>query len=237
MINTILFDLDGTVLPMDFDQFMIQYFTNLGIHFKDKIEPKTLVNYVRECSDLMIDNNTGRSNEDLFMDEFEKRVGHDITEYKEMFSTYYDTLFQRVAATTYQSKEMIDSIRILQEKGYTVVLATNPLFPMKANHHRIRWAGLTPEDFSYISAFEINHYCKPNTKYFEEVLETIQKKPEECMMIGNDVVDDLGAMKLGIKTYIITDCIVNRKNIDYRSDYKGSYQDFLQFVKDLKPII
>ncbi|MBN2604246.1 MAG: HAD hydrolase-like protein [Bacilli bacterium] len=237
MINTILFDLDGTVLPMDFDQFMRQYFINLGIHFKDKIDPNLLVQYVRECSDLMIGNDTGNTNEEVFMAAFEKRIGHDITEYKEMFSMYYDTLFQRVQATTYPSKEMIESVKILQEKGYTIVLATNPLFPMKANHHRVRWAGLTPEDFSYISAFEMNHYCKPNAMYFEEVLQTIQKKPEECMMIGNDVVDDLGAMKLGIKTYIITDCIVNRNNIDYHSDYKGNYQDFLQFVKALKPII
>jgi len=236
MINTILFDLDGTVLPMDFEQFMIQYFTNLGYHFKDKIDPHTLVQYVRECSDLMIENNSGLPNETVFMDQFEKLIGHDITEYKEMFSAYYDTLFQRVQATTYQSQEMIDSVKMLQDKGYTLVLATNPLFPMKANHHRIRWAGLSPEDFTYISAFEINHYCKPNVKYFKEVLETIDKKPEECMMIGNDVVDDLGAMKLGIKTYLITDCIVNRKKIDYQVDYEGNYQDFYQFVKELKSI-
>jgi len=31
--------------------------------------------------------------------------------------------------------------------GFRVALATNPIFPAIATEKRIRWAGLTPEDF------------------------------------------------------------------------------------------
>ena len=131
---------------------------------------------------------------------------------------------------------MIQSIEILIDKGYKVVIATNPLFPMKANLHRIRWAGLDPKKFSYISSFESNNHCKPHIEYYHEVLEAIEKKPESCFMVGNDVSDDLSVRTLGVETFLVTDCKLNHKAESYETDYEGNYQSFLEFVKGL-PLI
>ena len=65
MRDTFLFDLDGTLLPMDFNKFMELYFYNLGVHFYDKIEPKLLGKYIMDSTSVMISNNNGESNEQI----------------------------------------------------------------------------------------------------------------------------------------------------------------------------
>jgi len=236
MRDTFLFDLDGTLLPMDFHKFMELYFHNLGVHFYGEIEPKLLAKYIMDSTNVMVQNNNGESNEDKFMNHFATLVEGDISEYRKQFDIFYDTLFENVKLSTYQSTEMIESIKLLKEKGYRVVIATNPLFPMKANLHRIRWAGIDKDDFEYISSFELNKYCKPHLEYYNEVLESINKKPEECFMIGNDVSDDLPAGKLGLETYLITDCMVNLKQLPIDANHKGTYIDFYEFVKQLNTL-
>ena len=236
MRNTFLFDLDGTLLPMDFNKFMELYFYNLGVHFNGKIEPELLGKYIMDSTKVMATTNNGDSNEHKFMNHFASLIDDDIDVFRTHFDKFYDTLFENVKASSYQSREMIDSVKILKEKGYKVVIATNPFFPMKANHHRIRWAGFDKDDFGYISSFEVNKHCKPHLAYYNEVLESINKKPEECYMIGNDVTDDLPAGELGLETYLITDCLVNTRKLIVKADNTGSYKDFYDFVLKLEPI-
>ncbi|MDD3966957.1 MAG: HAD family hydrolase [Candidatus Neomarinimicrobiota bacterium] len=233
MINTILFDLDGTVLPMDLDAFMQRYFHEMGKMFHDMIDGRLLAKYVMESTSYMVSNLEDRLNEDKFMARFSQLIGADITVYRKRFDAFYDTLFLNVRETTQQNDSMIKAIRLIKNKGYNAVLATNPLFPMKANHHRIRWAGLSPEDFSYISSFESNRYCKPNPEYYREVLSAIDRTADECMMVGNDALEDLAAAKLGIKTYLIENHLLNPHHAGINADHRGSYEDFYAFVRAL----
>ena len=233
MINTILFDLDGTVLPMDFHAFMQRYFHEMGTMFHDLIDGELLAKYVLESTRYMVNNTDDRTNEDKFMARFSELIDGDPGTYRKRFDAFYDTLFLNVRHTTHQNPAMIRAIKHVKDKGYDAVLATNPLFPMKANHHRIRWAGLRPEDFSYISSFESNRYCKPHAAYYREVLSAIGKAPEACMMVGNDALEDMAAAGLGITTYLIEDHLLNTHNVDIKADHRGSYEDFYDFVRTL----
>ena len=236
MKNTFLFDLDGTLLPMDFDKFMELYFYNLGVYFHEKIDPRLLVKYIMEATEVMIKDKSEIKNTDIFMNYFESLIDGDIEEYKEMFNNFYDSLFENVKASTYESEYMRKSIDLLKEKGYQVVIATNPLFPLKANHHRLRWAGFSPDEFSHITSFEANRYCKPHIEFYEEVLDSIGKTPSECTMVGNDVFDDLTAGKIGIETYLITNHMLNKHNQDYKADKKGTYEEFYHYVTALEDV-
>lgn len=233
MINTILFDLDGTLLPMDFDAFMKRYFYEMGKMFHDMIDGRLLAGHILESTGYMVNNLEDRRNEEKFMARFSELIDGDLAAYQQRFDAFYDTLFLNVRETTHQNESMIKAIRLLKHKEYNVVLATNPLFPMKANHHRIRWAGLAPGDFSYISSFENNRYCKPYPEYYREVLSGIDRSPEECMMVGNDALEDMAAAKLGIKTYLIEDHLLNPHHVAIKADYRGSYDDFYTFVNAL----
>lgn len=235
-MNTILFDLDGTLLPMDTQQFEKLYFQELGKFLLDLIAPEQLVPLIWSSTKAMVQNTDFRTNETIFMEDLSKRVGADLILYQQKFNEFYQTAFDRVRESVRDVPLIRESVRLLQAKGYQIVLATNPLFPKEALDKRIRWAGLEPEIFSYISTFEQNHYCKPQLKYYEEILKDLNKTPEECLMVGNDVQEDLVAGRLGIQTYLITDHMLNRNNAEIVTNCSGTYQDFYQFVLQLAPI-
>jgi len=236
LLNTIIFDLDGTLLPLDMDKFMHSYFNEMGKAFHDIIEPKQLVDNIWKATGAMVKNIEHRTNEEIFIDAFSKLIGGDFEVYQKRFDKFYDEGFLNVKDTVNKLPIIKDTVNILKEKGYNVVVATNPLFPRKAIIHRINWAGLKEEDFSYITSYESNHYCKPQIQFYEEVLRDIGKTPMECIMVGNDVDEDMVAGKLGMDTYLITNNIIKRDDSEICCTYKGTYEDFYRFVTELKPV-
>lgn len=234
-MNTVLFDLDGTLLPMDMDLFTRIYFKELGEFFADLIDPKEMINSVLIATLEMISNIEDRSNEEVFTAGFGRlieSIGR-LETFQQRFQKFYDTAYTETKNAVSEMPCMQKSVEILREKGYELVIATNPLFPLKAIEHRIRWAGFEPSDFSYISYFEKNHFCKPQIEFYTEVLRDIGKKPEECLMVGNDVQEDVIAGRLGIGVYLITNQMLHRTGEDIKADHIGTYEDFYGFVKDL----
>lgn len=233
MIDTILFDLDGTLLPLDMQKFTEIYFHEMGHMFKDMIDSKLLAKYVWAATEEMVGNIEYKTNEEVFMNRFSELVGGDISKYTERFDTFYDTLFHKTREAVQSQSLVSESIAILKEKHYKLVVATNPMFPRKAIHHRIKWAGLDLEDFVYITSYEDNHYCKPQLHFYKEVLDIIGKRPEQCMMVGNDVQEDLIALNIGMETFLIKNHMINRTQETINSTYEGNYEDFYSFVKGL----
>lgn len=235
-INTILFDLDGTLLSINMKDFENIYYTSLSESFKDIIHPEKFMKILYSSVMAMVKNTEHRTNEEVFMDTMKTYVGDDLDLYTEMFTRYYENDFHVLKEAVLDTTEMKDATKILKSKGYHLAIATNPLFPKVAIEKRIQWSGIDRSDFSYVSYFEKNHYCKPNLEYYEEILGSLRKSPEECMMVGNDALEDLIAGKLGITTYLITDHLLNRNNIEIKADHVGEYKDFLTFAENMPAI-
>ncbi len=236
-IDTFLFDLDGTLLPMDMDEFTQQYFREMTKAFSDLIEPERLIKYVWAATKDMVNNVGQRTNQEVFIESFAKLVGEDkLRIYKERFDAFYDEGFLNTRQCMKDVPFIKESVRILKEKGYDVAIATNPIFPKKAIVYRIQWAGFKPEDFIYISCYENNRFCKPNVAFYQEVLRAIGKQPHQCIMVGNDVQEDLVAGSLGMKTYLITNYMLHRTREPIECTYMGSYEDFYEFVRQLPAV-
>lgn len=236
MIDTVLFDLDGTLLPLNMERFTEIYFSEMGYMFRDIIDPKLLVKYIWTATEEMVRNTEYKTNEEVFMKRFAELVGGDISKYIERFDNFYDTVYHKTREAVEDQSLMKECVEILKKKNYKLVVATNPLFPRKAIHNRIEWAGLDLKDFIYITCYEDNHYCKPQLHFYREVLEAIGKKPEQCLMVGNDVQEDLVALKLGMKTFLIKNYMIHRTQDEIDSTYQGNYEDFYNFVKNA-PIV
>ena len=114
-----------------------------------------------------------------------------------------------------------------------VILATNPIFPKAATENRIRWAGLEPEDFLLYTTYENSRYCKPNPKYFEEILRETGRRPEECVMVGNDASEDTTAGALGIPVFLLTDCLINRQGADLSAYPQGGFPELKEYLARL----
>ena len=235
-INTILFDLDGTLLSIDMKEFEEIYYTSLSNAFKSIIAPDNFMAILYSSMKAMVKNKENRTNEEVFMSVMKEHVGEEMPAFQKHFIHYYENDFSVLRDAVNKNTDMLEALEILKEKGYELVIATNPLFPKFAIDQRIQWAELVHEDFSHITYFEDSHYCKPNVEYYSEILETIGKNPQECMMVGNDAEEDLAAGALGITTYLITNHLLNRKSLEYTADHEGTYKDFLMFAESMPDV-
>ena len=121
----------------------------------------------------------------------------------------------------------------LKEKGFRVALATNTIFPARATQWRIQWAGLQPEDVELYTTYENSSYSKPNPAYYQDILARLNVKPEECLMVGNDVGEDMIAEQLGMKVFLMTDCMINKANADISFYPHGSFDDLKNFLNTI----
>lgn len=234
MIRYILFDLDGTLLPMDQEIFVKDYFTRLAKHIGPfGYDPNTLFQNLWKGVGAMVMNDGSVKNEVVFWKVFEQLYGKRVYDDIGLFEEFYRTDFQNTAKVCGYDPEAKRCVDAVKDMGYKVVLATNPIFPAIATESRMRWAGLAPEDFDYYTTYENSCYGKPNLKYYEEILEKIGAKPEECLMIGNDVAEDMVAEKLGMKVFLLTDCIINKHNEDIEKYPHGKFEDLMTFVREL----
>ncbi|MCF7925040.1 MAG: HAD family hydrolase [Candidatus Izimaplasma sp.] len=233
MKTTIFFDLDGTLLPMNFDQFMHKYFNALARYFHDLIQPDKLQKAVMGGTEAMVKDQSNKTNETVFMNYFSQFVEGDLSNYQDRFNAFYTSDFQVVQTTTKPSLMMQEAVTLLKEKGYDLVIATNPLFPMAANLERLKWADLDSKDFKLITSLEANTKCKPSPLFYQELLDKLNLEPDNVLMVGNDYLEDLAASELGIETYIIKGNTLNDDIQKYKPDYATSETAFLSFVKAL----
>ena len=231
MIKAVLFDLDGTLLPMDEEYFKKIYFGE--VYKKIAYLGYTLDELLKVIwygTKAMVQNDGSQTNEELFWKKFIEVHPDRLEENKANFVEFYNDIFPTLGHTCGYQTLAKDFIKGLKDKGYEVIIASNPIFPLVATKARIRWAGCNPDDFKYITAYENSRFSKPNLKYYEEVLEKTGYKPDEVIMVGNDVREDMIVNKLGIDSYLITDCLLNLDNEDINKYKHGNFEEIMNLV-------
>ncbi|MDY3249218.1 MAG: HAD family hydrolase [Candidatus Choladocola sp.] len=228
----VLFDLDGTLLPMDNDKFEKVYFKGLCRSITE-LSPEQLIADIWAGTKAMACNDGSRTNREAFADVFTERSGIDYYRNEERFLEYYRTDFQNCVNACDVSEKSRKIVHTLQKKGYMTAVATNPIFPEIATHSRLRWIGLEPDEFPLVTTFENSCYAKPNPRYYQNVCERLGVKPEQCIMIGNDVEEDGCAASLGIRVMLVTDCLLNKKNLSTESFETGTLEEVLQWAESL----
>lgn len=232
MIKNVLFDLDGTLLGMDQDKFVACYFKELTEKMRDYGYDSELLAKVLWNGVIVMMKNDGRqTNEEVFWNSFVKTYGE--VKNKDVFEDFYRNEFQNVSRIIEKKQNVSALLSVLKEKGIQPILATAPLFPEIATKSRVRWAGMEPEDFSYISTYENSHYSKPSLKYYEEILIKNNLNAEQCIMIGNDTEEDMVAEKLGMQVYLVTDFLVNKHNYNIEKWKYGTFEEMISYLEEV----
>ena len=229
--TAILFDLDGTLLPMDQDAFTRSYFKLLAAKMAPYgYEPKSLIDGVWAGTAAMVKNDGSRTNEEAFWACFQERLGARVEAHRPLFDEFYRVEFQQARATCGYNPLARESVALATALGLRTVLATNSLFPAFATESRIRWAGLEPQDFETFTSYENSRACKPNPLYYRELLNRLNLRAEECVMVGNDVDEDMIAETLGMGAFLLTDCLINRQSREIVWPHGGfdALMDFLR---------
>ena len=241
-MNTVLFDLDGTLLPIDMKVFVDTYMELIGGFVKSKgYEPKEIITAIWKATEAMEINDGLITNEELFWNTFIEQISTgDAKQDKKLkrklekeFNKFYKNDFQMIRYLARPSQECYDAVMMLKDKGYRVVLATKPVFPRLAVKERLGWLGFTSDDFDYITSYENSCFTKPNPKYYEYILKTMDKDPGDCLMVGNDVKEDMSAAKLGIDVFLIEDYMLNPDKDDTSMYKSGNWSLFKEYVSNL----
>jgi FMN phosphatase YigB (HAD superfamily) len=207
MTLTLLLDLDDTLLDTHMDAFIPAYFQALSKHLAEYVQPEKMLPALMQGTQLMLaSDDPARTLQDVFEAYFYPKLGIPKEQLTPVIEKFYDEVFPSIGVVTTKREGAVELVDWAFTRGYRLAVATDPLFPLKAVHHRIRWAGLDPERFELISSFETFHFSKSHPAYFAEVLGRLGWPNEPVLMVGNDVERDLKpAQSLGLKTYHVGD--------------------------------
>lgn len=230
-VTTVLFDLDGTLLPMDQDVFTKTYFKLLAAKLVSRgYEPGKLVDSIWAGTKAMVENDGSCLNEEAFWNRFTQIYGERVRADLPLFLEFYQNEFNEAQRVCGRNPVAVRLIARLKENGYRLVLATNPIFPAIATENRIHWAGLEPSDFEWYTTYENIGHCKPNPDYYRDILERLGCTAGECLMVGNDVAEDMIAQTLGMRVFLLTDCLINRERADISRYPKGGFEQLEELL-------
>lgn len=231
-MKAVLFDMDGTLLPMDLNHFVRRYFDALGAHFVPfGYDPKKLIAAVWKCTDAMVVNDGTLLNEQVFWNGMANEYGDGILNDIRMFDEFYETDFKRLQEVCGFSADAAKTVKRLKAAGARLVLASNPVFPYEGQAERLRWSGNDPADFELITTYSNAHYCKPNVGYFKEIADALGLAPSDCLMVGNDVSDDGAAIAAGMELFLLTDNLINKNGADISAIPHGGYKELNAYLE------
>ncbi|MGM0651572.1 MAG: HAD family hydrolase [Bacillota bacterium] len=229
--RALLIDLDGTLLELDIQKFITAYIDALSDKFKAHIDKNDFANHLFGATSIMVKNgNPDKTNEEVFYEDFCRRTRLNEEIIRAIVEDFYLNEFPGLSCWGRKHPHASAVIKAAKAKKLTLVLATNPIFPAAAILERLSWSGFSEKDFSFITTMENMNFCKPRKEYYAEIADQINCAPEECLMAGNDTLEDLIAAKAGMDTYLVDDFILKREEKDPVCDYRGSLKELANFL-------
>lgn len=211
MLKAVFFDLDGTLLPLNEEEFTKIYFSLISKRMIPLgYEPEELISVIWAGTKAMYKNDGIKTNEEVFWDVFKSHYGIEKMKDKEYMDEFYTNEFRKTKESCEENPLAKDIISFCKDNNLLVVLSTNPIFPKTGTMTRMSYIGLKEEDFDYVTYYENSSYCKPNPMYFKKLLNKFNLKPEEVIVFGNNTYEDGECAKLcGIECFMVGNYVIN----------------------------
>jgi FMN phosphatase YigB (HAD superfamily) len=203
-IGAILFDLDDTLLRNEAATYFRDYTRLLIPHLAPWLSEQQVSHLMWRGTEYMMAN---KDPDKLLIDcfwEYALQQGHPAVEIAPAFDRFYATDYAKLGQQTEPIAGSRETLLWAANSGYTLVLATNPLFPESAVTKRMEWAGVADLDFALVTTCENMHHAKPNPLYYREIAHAIDTPPAACLMVGNDMRFDMVAGQVGMRTYLVS---------------------------------
>ena len=233
--KAIFFDLDGTLLPMDTNEFLHSYFGQLGPFLASKgySNVEELMAAILDGTKQACMPHEGTTNAEVFWSFFTGKTGLELASFEPLMEEFYTGAYNNIGAGLAQCTLSAQVLGVLANKGYPLYLTTMPLFPEIAVANRLQWVGLSADAFGFVTTYDNSYSVKPQLSYYARCLELAGLEGNDVLMVGNHTTEDLAACKLGCDAFLITDHLLNPDEVDYSAVKHGSMEDFLAFVEAL----
>lgn len=230
MITTVLFDMDGTLIPFQQDEFIKVYFGELCKKLAPLgYDPDHTVKSVWAGTRAMVKNDGSCLNSDRFWQVF-REMNEGMPDAKPLCDEFYTNEFRRAEAVVRYKADRRPLMEKLRAAGFRLALATNPMFPADGMYTRLSWVGLSKDDFDYITHYDNCRFCKPHPQYFADIAEELGVTPSECLMIGNSVQDDMAAAMAGMKVFLVPEWLENPAEEDYSALPQGTLDEAVEYA-------
>ncbi len=233
-IRGVLFDLDGTLLQVEMRKFIPNYLRTLAEFFDDLVDRRAFAEAMTATTFGLLRADDGRrTNEEMLLEAICRYLGIHRSVYRERLKDFFSRGMAELAPLV---TPLPLARRILErcfERGLSVVIATNPVFPRPLVEARLDWGGLLDFPYQLVTSYENSRYCKPNVRYFHDVLEQVGLAPEQCVMVGNDTEHDLAAREAGITTFLVDTWMIDRQGGAFVTDFRGGHAELYEFVGQL----
>jgi pyrophosphatase PpaX len=196
-INTVLFDLDGTLI--DTNELIISSFLHTLEHYYPN-------QYKREDVLPFL----GPTLKETFESMENANVDEMIKTYRKYNITHHDSFVTEFPT-------VIETVKTLKEKGYKVGIVTT-----KISDVVMKGLKLTKLDsyFDVIVALDHVEKPKPDPEPIFKALEQLHSKPEETIMVGDNHHDILAGKNAGTTTAGVAWSIKGREHLEqYKPDY------------------
>ena len=225
--TTLLLDLDGTLLDIEVSFFLGPMVEMMHDCFRDILDMDLFrKGLFGGTAAIMVEPRTdGETNGDGFNRTFSTLTGMEIPDIIQRFERFYSEVFPTLSSYGRPVAGASEFIARAEEEGYTLCLATNPIFPTSAVLERLRWSELNSDAFRFIPGLENMSTCKPNPEYFLDLASRLDVEPSACLMVGNDVQQDLPASEAGMGTFLVEGQVIDRGSSQLEPDAKGSLDD------------
>jgi HAD superfamily hydrolase (TIGR01549 family) len=228
-LKGILFDLDGTLLDIHMNKFYRSYNRTLYKVFPTTMDFGQFIKHQTASAQKSINNNTGKTNLDVFLEEFLPRFNLTREEGEAILRNYYQNKYQTLKKFTNPLPKAREVVKLVIEKNFKVSIATTPIFMREAIEARMNWAEIDDLPFDLITYAEDFTTCKPNLDYYREVCSKLELKPEECLVVG-DEHNDMVAKSLGFQTFLIKSQMTRLKDDTPKPDFVGNLQDLIKLL-------
>jgi len=249
MLAAILFDLDNTLIMFDEDTFYAGYIRRISQVFADIMPADLFLQRLISATRSLRQNDGRVSNKEFFMAGFSQGYEDRREELWRRFQYFYENEYDRLESGVSLPAALHQVFDELIQGGFMLVLASNPLFPESVQRKRLAWAGLQHVPFALVTHIENMSFCKPRLEYYLEICDKIRQAPEDCLMVGNDPVNDMVAAKVGMKTYLTDDArgidrsaLKQSRNLGGiaigeipKPDFSGPLAGLLEAVYKLRP--
>ena len=227
--------MDGTLLPMDLAVFIKTYFSMLLRYLASHgYQVEKASDALQKGIAAMMGNDGTKTNESAFWQAFKGTYGALSEDDIAFFEEFYHTEFQKLRDICGYDPRAAQCVCAAKDIAEKVILATNPLFPRTATEQRVGWSGCAATDFDYSTTFENASYSKPSLAYYQQILDRMGLLPDECLMVGNDVEDDMVAAELGIRVFLLTPYLINKNNKPIDAFPHGDFDSLLRFLSSMR---
>ncbi|PFL32759.1 pyrophosphatase PpaX [Bacillus cereus] len=208
-INTVLFDLDGTLINTN-ELIISSFLHTLNTYYPNQYKREDVLPFI------------GPSLHDTFSKIDESKVEEMITSYRKFNHNHHDELVE-------EYETVYETVRELKKQGYKVGIVTT-----KARQTVEMGLQLSKLDefFDVVVTIDDVEHVKPHPEPLQKALELLDAKPEEALMVGDNHHDIVGGQNAGTKTAAVSWTLKGRA---YLEAYKPDFM--LDKMSDLLPIL